>query len=49
MNRKENILRTYKFQYPENVPINMNINKACWNYYDKKELENLMLKKKPHT
>ena len=46
MKKKENLLRAYRFKYPDKIPINMNINKACWNYYNKKKLEKLMLEHK---
>ena len=43
MNKKENLLRTYKFQYPEKIPVRLNINKSSWDYYDPEKLENLIL------
>ena len=42
MNRRENLLRTIKFETPEYIPMKFVINDACWNHYDHKILFDLM-------
>ncbi|MFW6007199.1 MAG: uroporphyrinogen decarboxylase family protein, partial [Halanaerobiales bacterium] len=39
---RKNQIKAYTFKSPERIPINMNINKACYHYYKKENLEQLM-------
>jgi hypothetical protein len=41
-NRRENILKTVRFETPEFIPMNFYINAACWNHYDQNQLQDLM-------
>lgn len=42
MDRKQNLIRTVKFENPEYIPMVFHINYSCWNYYDHNELSDLM-------
>lgn len=42
MNKRENLLRTIKFETPEYIPMIFVINDACWNHYDHNVLFDLM-------
>lgn len=42
MNKKENMLRTIRFETPEYIPINFYINDACWHHYDYRDLYEIM-------
>lgn len=42
MTRRENLLRTIRFENPDYIPMNFYINAACWNHYDHNALFELM-------
>ena len=42
MERRENLLRAVKFEYPESIPVQMFINNACWHAYPQNALQDLM-------
>ena len=42
MTKRENLLRTIRFATPEYIPIEFYINAACWNYYDRNALLDLI-------
>ncbi|MCK5198434.1 MAG: hypothetical protein KAR21_08790 [Spirochaetales bacterium] len=42
MNKRENLLRTIRFETPEYVPMDFVINDACWNHYDHNVLFDLI-------
>ena len=42
MTRRENILRTVRFERPDYIHMDFQINPACWNYYDQNALQDLM-------
>jgi uroporphyrinogen decarboxylase len=42
MTKRENLLRTIRFDTPESIPIKFCINAACWNHYDNNALFDLM-------
>ncbi|HBG28530.1 MAG: hypothetical protein A2Y10_19805 [Planctomycetes bacterium GWF2_41_51] len=43
MNYRENLERTIHFEKPEWIPMVFHINPACWNYYDKNVLNELIV------
>ena len=42
MNYRENYFKVIKFDYPEYIPMDFGINKACYDYYDHDALFTLM-------
>ncbi len=42
MNKRENLLRTIRFETPDYIPMDFVINDACWNHYDHNVLFDLM-------
>lgn len=42
MTRRENILRSVRFETPEYIPMVFVINEACWNHYPQEALQKLM-------
>ena len=42
MNKRENLLRTIRFETPEYIPMAFGINNACWNHYNHNDLFDLM-------
>ena len=42
MNKRENLIRTIRFETPEYIPMDFIINDACWNHYDHNALFDLI-------
>lgn len=42
MTKRENILKTIRFDRPDYIPMNFYINGACWHHYDQEALQDLM-------
>jgi uroporphyrinogen decarboxylase len=42
MTYRENLIRTVRFENPDYIPMNFEINNACWNHYDPEALRDLM-------
>ena len=42
MTRRENILRTIRFERPEAIPMTFALSAACWHHYDQAALQDLM-------
>ncbi len=42
MTRRENTLRTIRFERPETIPMRFVLNAACWHHYDQDSLQDLM-------
>lgn len=42
MTRRENLLRTIRFERPDWIPVTFAINPACWHHYDQEELQDLI-------
>lgn len=42
MDRRENILRAVRFEYPESIPVQMSVNNACWHAYPQAALQDMM-------
>ena len=43
---KINLLKAIKFEKPEYIPMEFHINHACWNYYPREQLFDLMMEHK---
>jgi len=42
MNPRENVLRSIRFEQPETIPMDFQINAACWHHYGQDDLQDLM-------
>lgn len=42
MNRRDNILRSIRFERPEVIPMQFHVSDACWAHYDQTALQDLM-------
>ena len=42
MSKRDNILKSVRFEYPDYIPMSFHINAACWHHYDQNTLQDLM-------
>lgn len=42
MTRRENILKTVRFERPDYIPMTFGVNAACWHHYDQNALQDLI-------
>lgn len=42
MTKRDNILKAIRFERPDYIPMNFEINSACWHHYDQNALQDLM-------